>query len=393
MNGERSESWEEQWYIWAAVAGLVTCAVLWIAFCASGDSGATGSTQGGQGGKVSIAADPRTMPGLDKLSALEKYIEWVRFNTPLTGEVTRRDLVDGSSMSTPTVDMKKSFTGGDATDMMSISMTLDERDPRRPVPGRQEWQLKTFTFPHSRATYMEIDLLPAGLSQAPGAQANMRRWDLAQLCPPLAALSHEDWTQDERQYVHYLTRCTMGMSGTETGFSALWAAYASNFALWHGQERSVPAAAYYALAAAHFEEHLAAGGPPAPRAAAVTWMICGECHRLLGRLDDARRCYAEAQKIADGLDAQAAAGERVDALHGPEKQVLELYHELAAARDVYLQRQPFSGVPEPPIGWYIEKLLPAINGDLDYERANWSGLRSSEEINAAITARIAAKRG
>jgi hypothetical protein len=207
-------------------------------------------------------------------------------------------------------------------------------------------------------------------------------------------VDERQWTQDERQYVHYLTKRQMGFEGTETGFSALWAAYASNFALWKGEPRTVPAAAYYALAAAHFEADLAAGGPPSARATAVTWMVCGECHRLLGRLDDATRCFDAAQQLADQLDAAAAKdGAKVDTLRPAEKQVLALYHKLAADGNNTLQRQPYTGVPEPPIGWYIDYLLSAINGDLAVERAEWAALRDPQAICAAINARIAARRG
>jgi tetratricopeptide (TPR) repeat protein len=345
-----------------------------------------------QSARATIAADPRTLPGFDKLSALEKYIEQVRYNLPNTAQITRRDLVDGSSMTVPSVDMRKSFTGGDSTDLMSISMALDATNPRRPVPGKQEWQLKTFTFPKSRATYMEYDLTPTGLGLAANAQSNMRQWDLAQLCPPLGQLDPAQWTQDERQYVHYLTRHAMGMPDSEIAFAALWAAYASNFALWQGQERSVPAAAYYALAAAHFEQQLSTAGLPTPRSTAITWMICGECHRLLGRFEDALRCFAQAARISSELEQKAAMGEQIDALHDPEKAMLELYFQLCAAEDSQLHRQPFTRIPEPPIGWYIDLLLPAINADLAVERDNWRSPSSPAEIREAITARIKAKR-
>jgi hypothetical protein len=105
--------------------------------------------------------------------------------------------------------------------------------------------------------------------------AHMPEWDLSKLCPPLAAIAPDQWTDDERNYDHYFTIRQMGFNGTEAGFAALDAAYASNFALWHGDRRAVPGAAYYALAAAEFEKSLAAHELPSDRTTAATWMICG----------------------------------------------------------------------------------------------------------------------
>jgi hypothetical protein len=372
---------------------VVLVGVLWLAF-ASSKRQAPPPAAAGQpdGGSVSIGDSPQTSPNFSKLTALDRYIEWIKLHEPTVTTIPRRDLVDGSSEPVPSVDMRDNFVGGEATDMMALTMGLDAREPRRPVPDRQEWELKTFTFPRSRATYMEVDFLNASSGLVPNAKQNMRGWDMQQLCPPLAALDPAHWTQDERHYAHYLTRRTMGFDDTETGFAALWAAYASNFALWHGDTRSVPAAAYYALAAAHFERHLAAGGPPKQRAVAVTWMVCGECYRVLGRLEDAKRCYGAARQVADRLDqAQAEGLKDVDVLKQPEKQVLKLYGELADAGNMDLQRQPFTGVPDPPTGWFIDTIFPAVNGDLAVERAQWAALHTPEEICAAINERIAAQ--
>jgi hypothetical protein len=54
-----------------------------------------------------------------------------------------------------------------------------------------------------------------------------------------------------------------------------------------------------------------------------------------------------------------------------------------------LQRQPYTNVPEPPTGWYIDYLLPSINGDLAVERGRWADLRDSGAICAAINTLLA----
>jgi hypothetical protein len=122
-------------------------------------------------------------------------------------------------------------------------------------------------------------------------------------------------------------------------------------------------------------------------------MICGECHRLLGRFDDAQRCYGEARRIEKELDDEAAAtGAKVDVLREPERKVLALYEELAEKGEKHLLRQPYSGMQEPPIGWYIDLLLPAINAELDVQRDKWAGLSEPQAICDQINAAISAKR-
>jgi hypothetical protein len=235
------------------------------------------------------------------------------------------------------------------------------------VPSAQEWQLKLATAPVSKATYMEVDFvnLKAGRTRDNGVR--MKQWNLGELSPPLAALPPDQWTDDERNFVHYFTVRQMGYDDTECGFAALWAGYASDFALWHGERRAVPAAAYYALAAAQFDQALAAGGPPDKRAAAVTWILDGELHRILGQEAAATRCVAEAEK------------QRAE-LQKPEQQALDFEKELLGRHDHHLQRLDSTQLRTPPIGWYIDYLLPAMNGDLDVERDHWSKLEGVQAV-------------
>ncbi len=378
MNSQEQDSWAEEWYVWVGPPLIVLAAVFWLVFHGGHKQPPAGGPPAGQH-PLNAAPGTTTEPGVTANDPLGQYLALVRAHQPVVTLIPRQDMVDGKTFDVPSVDMKGNFVGGEATDLMSIAMDVAKNGTREPVPGVQEWTLKTATAPVSGATYMEVDFFNAKSGVVPNAAVNMRDWDLARLCPPLAQAPPDQWTDDERQYVHYLTRRTMGFDGTEVGFAALWAAYASNFALWHGDKHAVPAAAYYALAAAHFDQHLAAGGPADRRAAAVTYMVAGELHRLLGQLDAARSAFTEAEKHAADMQE-------------PERKVLAFEQGLIAKGDLGLQRLPDNGRRPPPVGWYIDYLFDAINGDLDVERAQWAALTTPDAICTAINQRIAERR-
>jgi hypothetical protein len=77
-------------------------------------------------------------------------------------------------------------------------------------------------------------------------------------------------------------------------------------------------------------------------------------------------------------------------LEPPEQNTLDFYREQVQARNADLQLMPDTHVPTPPIGWFIEYLLPAINGDLQVERGKWSSYTDIDSIISTINAEIAA---
>jgi hypothetical protein len=138
MDNRSGQDWQELWYIWAAVAGVVIGGVLWLAFACSTPrhapqpSGAQGMQHAtGDSGRVQIAADPKTLPHADKLSQLDRFLEWIRQHQPTVDAPSYPDPVDGDRQVVPSVNMHNNFVGGQATDMMSLTLGLDDR---RPVP-------------------------------------------------------------------------------------------------------------------------------------------------------------------------------------------------------------------------------------------------------------------
>jgi hypothetical protein len=363
-------------YVAGGMLALVLGSLCWLVFGQS--RGAAPQTAIAPGGPA-VTGKPEAGKAADSSDPTGQFAEFLKTHQPKVSQLKMPDPADGQPMQLPSADFHNQV-GGAASDLMWLALDVDPKNPRRPVAGKQEWQVKLGTSPSSKATYMEVDLMNARGGRAKDHGAGIKQWDLAKLCPPLAALPPEQWTDDERNYVHYWTMRQMGFDDTEQGFAALTAAYASNFALWHGDERTVPAAAYYALAAAHFERSMAAQQTPDPRSTGAVWMICGEMHRLLGQLADAQRCFEAADKLRGAMQPE-------------EQQTLDFYRGLVAKSETSLQRLPHTGVPEPPIGWYIDNLLPAIDADLDVERAQWAALKDVDAITAAINARIAEKRG
>jgi hypothetical protein len=62
---------------------------------------------------------------------------------------------------------------------------------------------------------------------------------------------------------------------------------------------------------------------------------------------------------------------------------------LLRQHDHHLQRLDTTQMRTPPIGWYIDYVLPAMNGDLDVERERWSKVQGIEPLIAQINAVIA----
>jgi hypothetical protein len=204
------------------------------------------------------------------------------------------------------------------------------------------------------------DIVSLNMGKVPQSADKIKGWNLTALLPELAAVPHEQWTDDERLFVRYLTCRQAGFPAFELGYYALWCAYASNFGSWYGTPKEVaaPSAGYYALAAAEFKREL---NDPQTRFGdhelAMAAMTMGECYRLLGMHGDA----------ADAFDRARSYSTLDDVTYG----VLRQLEDWEAAGDSALHRVQVEGARTPPVGWYIEQMLPAINEHIDEYRAQW----------------------
>jgi len=154
-------------------------------------------------------------------------------------------------------------------------------------------------------------------------------------------------------------------------------AYAANFGTWYGKEVTIPSCAFYALAAAYFKRALAEDETLPPEGRSITLMVQGEAYRLLGREEDALAAFQQVRDL--GL---------LDAYTLP---VLDQIEELAKTNQYSLERAAVAGMIEPPNGYYLDEMLPAINGHIAHARDSWNQLDDPNEILAAIDALLAAQ--
>jgi len=284
--------------------------------------------------------------------------------------------VDGTQFDVPR-KVRDNRYGGVASDLMKISLAPPEQEYGLPDLSRQEWELMPATCPTCGATFMEIDLINLQSAMVSGGLQAVRSWNLGKACPPLKNVPHVKWTSDERLFVHYLTLKQAGFPGTELGYAALTAAYGSNFSIWYGQDYSVPSVAYYALAAALMRKDLEAGLPASDAERAAVMFDLGELYRLLGRADDSARWFAQAKDSGH--------------LEQSRLEVLKQLEDSLAAGDFALQRVKIEGLTAPPVGWYLDTMLPAINGHITEHRAEWNTMDDPAAIERAIGEHIAAK--
>lgn len=265
--------------------------------------------------------------------------------------------------------------GGVASDLMKISLAPPVEQYGQPDLSKQEWEQMPATCPSCGATFMEIDLINLQSGMVPDANKALKSWNLTDACPPLVDVPQDKWTSDERLFVHYLTLKKAGFPGTELGYAALTAAYGTNFAIWYGEDYSVPSPAYYALAAALMRKDVEAGLPASDAERAAVEFDLGELYRLLGRADDSAKWFGEAR------DSGKLEPSRVE--------VLKQLEDSLNAGDFALQRVKIANFKAPPVGWYLDTMLPAINGHITQYRADWNTMDDPAEIEKAIVARIA----
>ena len=309
----------------------------------------------------------------------ERFIELLEMRQLQVKHIPMACPIDGTALDVPELASSHSRNrfGGVATDMMSISLAPPEAEPGRPNVELQDWEALLVTCPVCGATYHGIDI--HHLNQA--TRYRIDDWDLTARAPQLAGRPPEAWTVDERIYVRLLTQRAAGVPSVELGFTALQGAYAANFGTWYGKEVRIPSPAYYALAAAYFTDALATEPEMRPLTRSYTALTQGECLRLLGRAEEARQAFAEVLSL-DAFDESNAE-------HRAALAALSQLQRLLEAEDYSLHRADIPEFREPPLGWYLDEMLPAINGHIAQHRASWNALDEADEIHARITALLA----
>jgi len=127
------------------------------------------------------------------------------------------------------------------------------------------------------------------------------------------------------------------------------------------------------LAAAEFSQALARGDM-GKEETGVTAMTLGETQRLLGRFDEAKATLARA-RASGGLDART-------------QHILDQIDSLAQAKDFNLARADRSDVKAPPIGWYLDSVLPYINGHITEYRSAWAVPAGADQVAQRILAQL-----
>jgi hypothetical protein len=339
--------------LFAALAGLIA----WVLCTGAGDERKAAGDAG---------SPPKAAPGVDE-QAVARFWQTVAEHQTHFEPVAHVCPVDGADLDVPALIDTNRF-GGVATDMMRLSVALNPDKIGPPDLSQQEFVLQYGTCPKCGATFTELDITTMSTQQV---RSRLAQWDLSQLAPGLSARPQAQWTADERALVRYLTQRQAGISEVELGISALQGAYACNLATSVGQKRRFVSAAFYALAAAHFRTAAATDAKNAGFAA----LMLGECERLLGRVDEARAALAQARGSGQLDDAARA--------------VLGQIEGLLNDGNLDLARAELPGVHTPPTGWYLNDLLPAINGDIAVCRKDWAGLPDAATVLAKMQQRLA----
>lgn len=309
------------------------------------------------------AAGGRPAPRAVDERAVARFWATVEEHQPKFEPVAQVCPVEGADLDVPAL-IDTNRLGGVATDMMQLALAPNPQGTGAPDISRQVFAEQFGTCPKCGATYTELDI--SVMNTAP-VRERLAKWDLAQLAPELAARPQAQWTADERALARFLTQRQAGLSQVELGISALQGAYCCNLAVAAGIKRRFVSPAFYALAASCFAQGLADSDKTAASFAA---MMLGECSRLLGRVDAAQAAYAQARSLG-GLEPEAQA-------------VLDQLEQLLQQGDMNLERAQLPGVAMPPVAWYLEPMLPAINGDIAVARQDWAELTDTDAVLQAM---------
>lgn len=338
----------------------------------------------GEGGSTAEALKDKDSEHGDatELSASEQFWAAIEEHQPVYTSINYECLVDGTEIPVPNKQSDNRL-GGVATDLMKIALGPPKSGLGRPDFELQEFEQLLCTCPACGATYMQIDLINMRSGMVPGALDAIKKWDLAEALPGLAGKPVESWTYDEKSLVRYLTMKQAGFPNYELGFYALSGAYCSNFAVWYGRDYTVPSPAFYALAAAEMSRDLEAGIPERSNERAPTALALGEAYRLLDRPEDAKHWFSEAEQLFRAAHEGGAIKDE-DLEH--YLQVTAAMQEMIAEGNSSLNVVNIPGMPPPPLGsWYLEEMLPNINGHIIQHRGDWSGLKDPSKIIEQIS--------
>lgn len=315
----------------------------------------------------------------DPAEVLKRFYEVVEKRQPKYDHVELECPACGEPLAVPEQASQESNNrfGGVATDIMSIALSPPPEEGGRPSLESQDWEMLLATCASCGAAYHYLDVY-----HLRGGRYAISGWDIEELAPSLAQRDPTEWTVEEKIYARVLTLRAAGVEEVELGFAALQGAYAANFGTWCGNTVHIPSPAFYALAAAYLAIALETDAQLNTEARAVTAMTMGECLRLLGRDDDAKAAFELVHELAN----EAFDPERVQ--HQAALDALSQLEGLLAAGDHSLHRAQVAASGEPPVGWYIDEMLPGINGHIDQHRDAWSGLLDVDEIHARINASI-----
>ena len=364
---------------------LMLCCLLTPACKKKDGGGATGSTQTGgssSGGQATIEQQQELSAETSAIE--EKFWGEIEKNQPTYSSVIYQCPVDGTEIAVPS-RQKTNGVGGIASDLMKLAIAVPETVVGPPKLDVQEWQLGLATCPTCAATYLEVDLLNIrNKALFPGADVKLKTFRLSELSPALAAIDPARWTDDQQNFAHYLTLKQAGYPDSELGFAALQCAYATNFAVYYGDEYSVPSPAYYSLAAAHMKDSVAQGPGVNERAYAAVAMTCGELYRLLARPDDARAMFDKAAAVYK--DAPAESPQKLY-----DEPALNALRALLDSGSSGLEHMNVDQRPQPPIGWYVQMMLPNINAHIAERRGYWLKFDDAAEILREIEAEFAGR--
>ncbi|MBN2081477.1 hypothetical protein JW859_04625 [bacterium] len=362
-----------QWWPVAFLFGLL--GVLFVFVFLLARSGDSTTTETSTPASATADAGSATTPAAETELTMEQFMEMIEQRQPRYEFMEMPCGVDGTLLEVPKQAnrMATNRLGGVATDMMSIALGPPVEGQGRPSLDKQDWEMLLVTNPANGATYHGIDL--HHLSS--GVQYHITEWNLAALAPALAAIPNSEWTVEERILARVLTQRAAGVDDVELGFAALQGAYAANFGTWYGKDVAIPSSAFYALAAAYFKQALATDETLPPEGRSTTLMVQGEAYRLLGRQADALAAFRQVRDL--GL------------LDEHTLPVLDQIEGLAEAGNYNLERAAVTGMTVPPGGYYLDEMLPAINGHIAYARDAWNTSDNSDSILAAIDALLAAQ--
>ncbi len=324
---------------------------------------------------------PGTQGQQAPLTPQEQFWVSVEEHKPVYSPVTSNCPIDDTPVELKHVESDNRL-GGVATDLMKVALGPPPTGVGRPDFELQEFEQLLGTCPECGATFMQIDLINIRSLLGQKAIDALKDWDLADAAPALADKPFDTWTYDEKSLARYLTLKQAGFPHYELGFYALSGAYCSNFAVWYGREYTIPSPAFYALAAAEFASDLEHGRPERISERAPVALSLAELYRLLDRPDEANKWFETAIELFQ--EASDTGGMQPESIEHYLK-VTSAMHALVGQRDLALQVVNIPGMPPPPLGnWYLEEMLPNINGHIIEHRPDWAGLTDPGKITTNI---------